>query len=98
MVNVHIDPAFDDAERRLRIYAGDVIVYSSVPEVAAFAEFTREMITELFAPHDPVSIQDVYTPEELADLLIEFKPRWIHDPRSMEHVRNIVRALGGDPE
>jgi hypothetical protein len=98
MVNVHIDPAFDDAERRRRIYAGDVIVYSSVPEVAAFAEFTRQMITELFAPHDPVSIQDVYTPEELADILIEFKPRWIHDPRSMEHVRAVVRALGGDPE
>ena len=98
MVNVHIDPDFDDVERRRRLYGGDVIVYSHVPEVAAFAAFTREMITELFAPHDPRSIQDVYTPEELADILIEFKPRWIHDPRSVEHVRSIVRALGGDPE
>ena len=97
MVNVHIDPAFDDAERRRRLYGGDVLVYTQVPEVAAFAAYTREMITELFAPHDPISIQTVYSPEELADLLIEFKPRWIHDPRSMEHVRTIARALGCEP-
>ena len=98
MVNVHIDPAFDDAERRRRLYGGDVLVYTHVPEVAAFAAYTREMITELFAPHDPISIQTVYSPEELADILIEFKPRWIHDPRSMEHVRSIARALGCEPE
>ena len=98
MVNVHIDPAFDDAERRRRLYGGDVLVYTHVPEVAAFAAYTREMITELFAPHDPLTISSVHSPEELADLLIEFKPRWIHDPRSMEHVRAIARALGCEPE
>ena len=98
MANVHIDPTFDDAERRRRLYGGDVLVYTQVPEVAAFAAYTREMITELFAPHDPISIQTVYSPEELADILIEFKPRWIHDPRSMEHVRSIARALGCEPE
>ena len=98
MVNVHIDPAFDDAERRRRLYGGDVLVYTHVPEIAAFAAYTREMIRELFAPHDPLLIHQVKSPEELADILIEFKPRWIHDPRSMEHVRDIVRALGGDPE
>ena len=42
MVNVHIDPAFDDAERRRRLFGGDVLVYTHVPEVAAFAEYTRK--------------------------------------------------------
>ena len=56
------------------------------------------MITELFAPHDPITITQVYSPDELADMLIEFKPRWIHDPRSMEHVRAIAKALGCEPE
>ena len=53
MVNVHIDPGFDDDERRRRLFGGDVLVYTHVPEIAAFAAYTREMITELFAPHDP---------------------------------------------
>ena len=97
MVNVHIDPAFDDGERRRRLFGGDVLIYTQVPEIAAFAAYTREMITELFAPHDPLTISTVYSPEELADMLIEFKPRWIHDPRSMEHVRTIARALGCEP-
>ncbi len=39
----------------------------------------------------------MYSPEQLADMLIEFKPRWIHDPRSMDHVRAIARALGCEP-
>jgi hypothetical protein len=98
MVNVHIDPSFDDVERRRRLYGGDVLVYTHLPEIAAFAEYTREMITELFAPHDPLSIDQVFSPDELADVLIEFKPRWIHDPRSVEHVRTIARALGCEVE
>jgi hypothetical protein len=97
MANVHVDPVFDDAERRRRLFDGDVLVHTHVPEVAAFAAYTREMITELFAPHDPLSIHEVHTPEQLADILIEFKPRWIHDPRSMEHVRAIARAFGCEP-
>jgi len=98
MVNIHIDPGFDDDERRRRLFCGDVLVYTHIPEIAAFAEYTRGMITELFAPHDPLTINTVYSPEELADMLIEFKPRWIHDPRSMEHVRAVARALGCEPE
>jgi len=98
MVNVHIDAAFDDDKRRRRLFGGDVLVYTHVSEIAAFAEYTRGMITELFAPHDPLTINTVYSPEELADMLIEFKPRWIHDPRSMEHVRAIARAFGCTPE
>jgi hypothetical protein len=63
MVNVHIDPAFDDGERRRRLFGGDVLIYTQVPEIAAFAAYTREMITELFAPHDPLTISTVYSPE-----------------------------------
>lgn len=38
------------------------------------------------------------SPEELADLLIEFKPRFIHHPESIAHVRRITSALGAAPE
>lgn len=98
MVDVHIDPRFDDAQRRDRLFAGDVLVYTHVPEIAAFAAFARELITEAFAPWDPQRVQEHRSPEELADILIDFKPRFIHHPESIAHVRRIVTALGADPE
>lgn len=97
MANVHIDPSFDDDERRRRLFAGDVIVYTHVPEVAAFAEFTRGLVTAALDPDDPTTVHTRRTPDELADLLIDFKPRFIHHPESIGHVRKIVEALGADP-
>lgn len=65
MVNVHIDPSFIDDDRRARIYAGDVVVYTHIPEIAAFAEFTRGLVTETFAPHEPVTVHEALSREEL---------------------------------
>lgn len=98
MVNVHIDPSFDDDERRRRLFAGDVIVYTALPEVAAFAAFTRELVTEAFAPDDPPTVDAVRSPDELAEILIDFKPKFIHHPESIGHVRRITSALGASPD
>jgi hypothetical protein len=98
MVNVHIDPSFDDDERRRRLFGGDVIVYTHVPEIAAFAEFTRGLVTEALGPDDPTSVHSRRSPDELADILIDFKPKFIHHPDSIEHVRRIISALGATPE
>ena len=98
MVNVHIDPTFDDDERRRRIFAGDIVVYTHVRELAAFAAFARTLVSEVFAPEDPVTIHRSRTPDELADTLIDFKPRFIHHPESMDHVRRICTELGAAPE
>jgi hypothetical protein len=95
MSNVHIDPSFDDAERRRRLFAGDVIVYTHVPELAAFAEFTRGLIIDALG-EDPTSVHTRRTPDELADILIDFKPKFIHHPESIAHVRRVVAALGAD--
>ncbi|WP_298798133.1 hypothetical protein [Pseudonocardia sp. 73-21] len=65
--------------------------------MADFANFTRSLISELFAPEDPVTIHRSRTPRQLADDLIEFKPRFIHHPESIAHVRRITTALGADP-
>jgi len=98
MVDVHIDPRFDDEQRRERLFSGDVVVYTHIPEIVAFAEFARELIAEAFAPLDPLRVQEHRDPGELAEVLIPFKPRFIHHPESIAHVRRIVTALGGDPE
>lgn len=98
MATVHIDPNFDDSQRRLRLFHGDVIVYTRLPEIAAFAEFTREMIEEVLAPHSPTTVHEALSPDELTDILVTFKPKWIHHPSSIEHVRRITEALGASQE
>jgi hypothetical protein len=98
MANVHIDPSFDDKERRRRLFAGDVIVYTRVPEIQAFAAFTRDLVNDALGPDDPTSVHTRRSPDELADLLIDFKPKFIHHPESIAHVRRIVAALGARPD
>jgi hypothetical protein len=98
MVNVHVDPEFGDEERRIRLFAGDVIVYTNVPEISSFVAFARNLITGAFAPDEPTTVHEQRSPAELADVLIEFKPRFIHHPDSIEHVRRIVSALGVSAE
>jgi hypothetical protein len=93
MANVHIDPLFDEDERRARLFAGDVIVYTHVPEVQAFAEFTRGLVTDALGD-DATTVHTRRSTEELADVLIDFKPKFIHHPESIAHVRRIVTALG----
>lgn len=98
MVNVHIDPPFDDEERRARIFAGDVVAYTNVPEISDCVAFTRDLVGAALAPDYPPTVHERRSPSELADLLIEFKPRFIHHPESSAHVRRIVSALGVSPE
>jgi hypothetical protein len=98
MATVHIDPIFDDATRRQRLFQGDVIIYTRVPEILAYVEFTRALITETFAPHEPTAVHESRSPEELADILVAFKPKFIHHPESIQHVKHITTALGADPE
>lgn len=98
MVNVHIDPEFDDDERRRRIFAGDIVVYTHVPAVAGFAGFARGLITDVFAPDVPTAVHESRSPDELADILIDFKPKFIHHPDSMGHLQRITTALGATPD
>lgn len=94
MVNIHVDPSFDDEERRRRLFVGDVIVYTGVPEAAQFAAFTRDLISDVFAPHEPRLVHESRSPDELAEILADFKPKFIHHPESIAHVRRITEALG----
>lgn len=93
MTNVHIDPSFDDEERRRRLMAGDVIIYSQIPEVVDFPAFTRELVTEALTPDEPTTVHTRRSPDELADVLIDFKPRFTHHSESTAYVRRIVTAL-----
>ena len=57
----------------------------------------RDELTELFAPYDPEHVHEHIEPAEMAKILGEWKPRWIHAERSRELVRAIIAEAGFDP-
>jgi hypothetical protein len=86
----------EDEERRQRLYAGEIFVYDRVPAVEKFATFTRGLVEEALAPHDPRHVHEKLTPEELAPLLGKLKPAFTHHPESRKLVSKILEELGTD--
>lgn len=94
MTSFLIDPASDRDDVLQRLYEGDLVVLTSVPAVSEFVAFAREQLTELFQPHDPEEAHLHFTPEEMATMLGQWKPQFIHHERSKELVRTIIREAG----
>src|SRR5262245_39010290 len=95
---VYFDPVCDDAERRRRLFEGQLFVYSPRPSALAFAEFTRKLVEEAFAPLDPRTAQHHMPVEEYAQLLVKLKPAFIHHPESKRFIQSMLSEFGCDLE
>lgn len=93
---VYLDPAFDDDERRRRLYQGQLMLLSNRPAVRALSEHARVMIEEAFAPHDPRTAQYEMPVERWVDIFAPVKPQFIHDPATIGLVRDLVSEAGCD--
>jgi hypothetical protein len=96
MPSVFFDVTHSDVERRRRLYAGDVYVYSARPSTAALCDFARELIAEAFDPLDPLEAQHSLPVERFVEIVAPLKPRFIHHPRTKDLVRAVLLALGCD--
>jgi hypothetical protein len=94
VTTLHVDPVVDSEELCASLYRGALALFTAVSAVSDFVEFTRAQLRELFEPHDPEEAHLHLTPEQIASVLGEWKPRFIHDERSKAHVRAIVREVG----
>ena len=83
----------DDEDRRARLYRGEIFVYDRVRAVEEFAAFTRGLIEEALAPHDPRHVHEALRPEELAPLLGKLKPAFTHHPESRRLLAEVLRSL-----
>jgi hypothetical protein len=96
MNSILIDPAISDEQRRELLYSGQLLVCSPTPSSLALCAFAREMVSEVFHPHDPETAQDHFSVERYAAILADVKPKFIHHPRSKEFLQGILREMGCD--
>ena len=53
MATIFIDDPMPEAQRRGRIYDGDIFVFGPRPSVLALAALARQMLEDAFAPTTP---------------------------------------------
>jgi hypothetical protein len=91
------DPDIPAEELRQRLYSGDLVILTRLRALAEFVDYMREELTKLFAPYDPQHVHEHIEPTEMAKILGDWKPRWIHTERSRQLVCAIIAEAGFDP-
>ena len=94
--SVFFDARLSDEERRARLYAGDLFVYSETPGSHDLIALARDMLETAFRPHDPRRIHEHRTPEEVAAILGKLKPQFIHQPTCKVLLPRILAEHGCD--
>lgn len=98
MTVIYFDSPISDEERRRKLFAGDLFVYSPTPHSLELRDFAREMAEEAFAPYFPPDAQHHLAGQAYVDVLAKLKPTFINHPRSKKLVAGILGDLGIDLE
>jgi len=93
-MTVLVDPDLRDDALRGAIYDGKLIVLTRLQAVSDLVEYTRDQLTSLFRPYDPQHAHEFIEPAQMARMLGEWKPRWIHSERSKQLVCDIITQAG----
>ncbi len=93
-VSVLVDPDLSPPELRQSAYDGNVVVLTTLRSVGSLVDHVREQLLDLFAPYEPEYAHEHIDKTEMAKLLDDWKPRFIHSPKSKELVRAIIREAG----
>lgn len=98
MSAVYIDATLNDEERRRRLYSGDIFIVSASPATLELTALAKTMLSEAFAPHDPLTVHKHLSPEEVAAILGKMKPAFIHHPECKRLIPLIMKENGIDLE
>jgi hypothetical protein len=96
MNSIFFDSTLNEAERRRKLYEGQIFVFSPRPSSIALCELAREMTEAAFKPLDPRDAQYRLPVEQYVAILADLKPRFIHDPRAKELIRKLLLEFGCD--
>lgn len=96
MKTAYHDSVVDDAERRRRLYDGEIFVFSPRASSLALVEHARNMIEEAFGEIDPRDAQYHMPVERYVEICAPLKPAFIHNERTKELVRAVLDDFGCD--
>jgi len=85
-----------DADRRSRIFSGEVFCIPPRDSVREFADFAWEMIVEAFGAYDPLTAHEKLAVERYVEILGPLKTRFTHSPASKELLANVLVDTGAD--
>jgi hypothetical protein len=97
-MNIVVDPVGSGDDLRQQIYDGNLVILTRLQALNDFVDYTRDELSELFKPHDPEHVHEHIDPPEMAKILGEWKPRFIHSERSKKLVREVIAEAGFLPE
>ena len=98
MSTVYIDPAFDAHRMIEEVYDGAIVVREHSPATLAFVDHARASVESAFAGVDPRRAQYFMEVEAFVERFAPLKSSFIHDPRSRDAIRGILRELGFDED
>jgi len=96
--SIWYDAKMSDEERRARLHAGDLFVFTETAGTRELLALARDMLETAFAPHDPRSIHEHLSPEQVVEILAKLKPHFIHHPDCKVLLPRILTEQGCDME
>jgi hypothetical protein len=91
---IYFDSQFDDTLRRQELYSGRLFAFSARPSTVALCQFARKMIEAAFNNKDPRTAQYSMPVEEFVSICAPLKPAFIHHPKTLELVRDVIAEVG----
>ena len=93
---IFVDAQLNDQLRREQLYKGRLFVFSPRPSTISLCDFARSMIEESFHGKDPKTAQFSMPVEEFVSICAPLKPAFIHHPRTLTLIKDVVAELGCD--
>jgi hypothetical protein len=93
---IHFESPCSEEMRRSSLYDGGIFVFSPRKTTLALCSFAQSMIEEAFLPLDPRTAQYSMPVEQYVSIVAPLKPKFIHHPRTLQLVRDVVEELGCD--
>jgi len=96
MTTIYVDSPLDDAARRERLYDGQLFVFTPRDSTRALCDFARELIEDAFGGQDPTMAQYGMSVEQFVEIFAPLKPAFIHHPRTLGLIRDVVDDVACD--